>query len=102
MGYRLSAVECATSKNWRSQTGASGANSNGFAPVRQLRQSLIGRGKVAQLAQTPLRARALSPARIAFLRLRLVGDRAGHSVSGGTRPAGAYGLPTMRSPAHQI
>jgi AraC-like DNA-binding protein len=60
MGCQLMAAKCATSKNWRNQTGASGALRNEFAPVRQLRQFLIGRGKVAHLAQRPSRARAVT------------------------------------------
>ncbi len=82
MGYRLKADKCATLKNWRKQTGASGAASIDFAPVRQLRQFLIGRGEVAHLAQHRL-------ARIP-------------EHHGGTRPDGACGLPTMRSPARGI
>ena len=83
MGYRLTTRICVTSTNWRTQTGASGALSIHFAPLRHLRQFLIGREKVAHWRNTTSRARA-----------------APHS--GGTRPAGAYGLPTMRSPANQI
>jgi hypothetical protein len=59
MGCQLIPTHCATLKNWRTQTGASGAVPSDFAPVRQLRQSLIGKGKLAHLEQRLSRARSL-------------------------------------------
>jgi hypothetical protein len=61
MGYGLTRPVCATLINWRTQTGATGAVSIHFAPVRHLRQFLIGRGEGGALAHHH-RSRARSTA----------------------------------------
>ena len=86
MGCQLMATNCATSKNWRNQTGATGAVPSDFAPVRQLRQFLLGRGKVPHLAQHPSRARNFTRTDC-LRRLRLGGNRADHRVTGVTSRA---------------
>ena len=70
MGCRLTDRICATSKNWRTQSGASDAAPIHFAPVRQLRQFLIGRGKGGALAQ-----HHLAPSRGTALRRHTAGWR---------------------------
>jgi hypothetical protein len=77
MGCGLKPAERAISPNWSKQNGATGASSAGFAPVRQLRQFLIGKKRVTHLAQRLSRACA-SIRTDSLCRLRLGGYRADH------------------------
>jgi hypothetical protein len=76
MGYRLTKPVRSTVKNWSKQTGASGAVPGDFAPVLQLLHPLIGEGELEQVEQRLSRARS-------------------SALPAASRPAGAYGWPTM-------
>jgi hypothetical protein len=76
MGYRLKRKCCSTFRKRSTATGATGAISASFAPVLQLLQPPIGERELEQVE----RARA---------------SRAQHRTPAATRPAGAYGWPTM-------
>jgi len=81
MGCGLKTEPCATFATCRAHGAAGAATPSHFAPLRHLRHPLIGEGQVPQWRNTTARARAATH-------------------SGGARSDGAYGLPTIRSPAH--
>ena len=76
MGYRLKRKFCSTFKKRSTATGASGATSPIFAPVLQLLQPPIGERELEQVE-------------------RALASRAQYHTPAASRPAGAYGLPTM-------